>query len=145
MSRMLGTVSMGIRAPIIRQGDDLVKIVTDCVMQAVENETLADLNVEWHDGAAACIILASGGYPESYRKGFEIDIPGDVFARTYVAGAVEQEGKLLTSGGRVLGITNIADTLEQAIALSYKDVEKVSFEGAVYRKDIGAKALKARR
>ena len=77
------------------------------VMQAVENETLADLNVEWSSGAAACVILASGGYPASYEKGKEITIPNNLAANVtlYHAGDKLDGGKLVTSGGRVMAVT----------------------------------------
>ncbi len=116
------------------------------VMQAVSEQKLSELNVKFEeDKSAACVIMASGGYPEAYKKGYEISLPDDVKARTYVAGAQLKDGKLVTSGGRVLGITNVASSLEEALELSYKDIESVLFEGAYYRSDIGAKALKLRK
>ncbi len=114
------------------------------IMQAVSNETLGEIKVEFMDKASACVIMASNGYPVAYKKGYEITIAEEVKNRVFVAGAKLDGDKLLTDGGRVLGITNVADTLEQAIKLSYLDVEKVNFEGAYYRHDIGAKALKAK-
>ncbi len=112
------------------------------IMQATTNGTLDTLNIEWHNKCAACVIMASKGYPVEYKKGFEIDIPENIFDKVFVAGAKEVDGKLLTDGGRVLGVTNIADTLKEAIELSYQDVKTINFEGAYYRNDIGAKALK---
>ncbi len=112
------------------------------VMQATTNQTLSDIKVEFEDKCACCVIMASKGYPTSYKKGFEINMDGGVSERVYVAGAKLENGKLVTSGGRVLGVTNVADTLKQAIELSYADVKKINFEGATYRSDIGAKALK---
>mgnify|MGYP003301457601 CR=1 FL=1 len=113
------------------------------VMQAVTNETLADTEVKFSDKHACCVIMASKGYPSSYEKGFEITVPEDLLDSTYVAGAVLKDGKLLTSGGRVLGVTSIADTLADSIEQSYKKVENIKFDNRYYRNDIGQKALKA--
>ncbi len=113
------------------------------VMQAVTNETLDDVDVKFSNKHACCVIMASKGYPSSYEKGYEITIPADLLDSTYVAGAVIKEEKLLTSGGRVLGVTSIADTLNGAIEKSYSKVEKIHFDNRYYRNDIGAKALKA--
>ena len=114
------------------------------VMQAVTNETLADTEVKFGKGSAACVIMASGGYPQSYPKGFEITVPADLDGAVYVAGAELKDGRLCTSGGRVLGVTAVRDTLKEALAASYAAVERVSFEGAYYRHDIGARALRAK-
>lgn len=114
------------------------------VMRAVTDETLADCEVKFSDKSACCVIMASEGYPVKYEKGYEITIPEEVEDNVYVAGARLENGKLLTNGGRVLGVTKIADTLEQAIALSYNAVEKVCFGNAYYRHDIGQKALKCK-
>ena len=114
------------------------------VMQSVTNGTLSETNVEFSDGHAACVVMASKGYPVSYEKGYEITIPQDLLPNVYVAGAKLENGKLLTSGGRVLGVTAVADTLKNAIDSSYKMVERVSFGNAFYRHDIGAKALAAK-
>ena len=113
------------------------------VMQAVTNETLADTEVKFSKKHACCVIMASKGYPSSYEKGYEITIPSNLLNSTYVAGASLKEGKLLTSGGRVLGVTSIADTLKDAINASYKKVENIKFDNRYYRNDIGQKALKA--
>lgn len=114
------------------------------VMKAVTDETLADCEVKFSDKSACCVIMASEGYPVKYEKGYEITIPEEVEDNVYVAGAKLENGKLLTNGGRVLGVTKIADTLEQAIDLSYNAVEKVCFGNAYYRHDIGQKALKCK-
>ena len=114
------------------------------VMRAVTDETLADCEVKFSDKSACCVIMASEGYPVKYEKGYEITIPEEVEDNVYVAGAKLENGKLLTNGGRVLGVTKIADTLEQAIALSYNAVEKICFGNAYYRHDIGQKALKCK-
>ena len=113
------------------------------VMQSVTNETLADTKVKFSDKHACCVIMASKGYPEAYEKGYEITIPDDLLDSTYVAGAVLKDEKLLTNGGRVLGVTSIDDSLKGAIEKSYKKVENIKFDNRYYRNDIGAKALKA--
>ncbi len=114
------------------------------VMQATTNGTLAETEVKFGEGHAACVIMASGGYPESYRKGFEITIPAELSESVYVAGAEQKDGKLCTSGGRVLGVTAVRESLQAALDASYKAVEQISFEGAYYRHDIGARALRAK-
>ncbi len=115
------------------------------VMQAVENETLGDLTVEWHGGAAACVILASGGYPGSYEKGKELSIPEDLpeNVTVYHAGDQLSGGKLVTSGGRVLGVTAAEDTLEAALKDAYAAAARIGFEGKYLRHDIGQRALRA--
>ncbi len=113
------------------------------VMQAVTNETLGDLDVKFSNKNACCVIMASNGYPESYNKGYEIDIPESVIDNVYVAGAAVKDGKLVTSGGRVLGVTAVAETLSDAIDASYKLVNEIKFENSYIRHDIGARALKA--
>lgn len=112
------------------------------VMQAVADERLSEINVEFENKNACCVIMASKGYPESYQKGFEITFNTDR-ENVFVAGARLENGKLLTNGGRVLGVTAIADTLEDAIKNAYKKVEKISFENSYCRSDIGQRALKA--
>ena len=113
------------------------------VMLAVTNGNLADTEVEFKKENACCVIMASDGYPVKYGKGFEITIPEDISEKVFVAGAKCENGKLLTNGGRVLGVTEIRSTLKEAIEASYMDVERIDFENAYYRKDIGAKALLA--
>ncbi len=114
------------------------------VMQATTNGTLAQQDVCFSDGSACCVIMASAGYPQAYEKGYEITIPEEQLAHVYVAGAKKENGKLLTDGGRVLGVTATADSLEQAIQQAYEKVSTISFANAFYRKDIGKKALAAR-
>ena len=114
------------------------------IMQAVTNETLADIDVKFANKSACCVIMASKGYPQSYEKGFEMTIPAVISDNVYVAGAKLSGDKLLTNGGRVLGATAIADTLEDAIAKSYDMVKTIKFENAYYRTDIGKKALLAK-
>ena len=113
------------------------------IMKAVENETLADLDIKFSRGAACCVVMASNGYPQDYEKGYEITIDDDCNADVFVAGAALKDGKLLTSGGRVLGVVATAPTLKEAIEKSYKEVEKVHFDNAFYRHDIGKRALSA--
>ena len=113
------------------------------IMLATTNGTLEQTEVMFSDKNACCVIMASKGYPVKYDKGFEITVPEDIESKVYVAGAALKEGKLLTSGGRVLGVTEIRSTLEEAIKASYEDVREISFENAYYRSDIGMKALKA--
>ena len=114
------------------------------VMQAVTEERLAEIEVKFSDKSACCVIMASNGYPEKYAKGFEITIPDDLKDSVYVAGAELTNDKLLTSGGRVLGVTATANTLPEAIEEAYKKVDFVKFENAFYRKDIGKKALEVK-
>lgn len=114
------------------------------VMQSVTNSTLSNTAVKFSSKSAACVVMASEGYPVSYEKGYEIRIPADVVSNVYVAGARLEGGKLLTNGGRVLGVTAVADTLEDAIKDSYSMVERIHFDNAYYRHDIGKKALAAK-
>ena len=113
------------------------------VMKATTFGTLKDTEVKFKKESACCVIMASKGYPESYEKGYEITIEKDVENSVYVAGAKLENGKILTNGGRVLGCTAVAEDLPKAITAAYKIVEKVHFDNAYYRHDIGAKALKA--
>lgn len=126
----------------------LPRLKTDIIdiFEAINNGTLADLDIEWDERACTCVIMASGGYPKSYPKGIEITglTDGQLDGVTvYHAGTKLQDGKLVTAGGRVLGITALGNDLKDALAKSYAAVEKIHFDGAHYRKDIGAKALKA--
>ena len=113
------------------------------VMQAVTDGTLKNTEVTFYDGAACCVILASAGYPAAYDKGLKLTIPAETAPHTYVAGAKLENGELVTNGGRVLGVTAVADTLPQAIEEAYRLAETVSFDNKYYRHDIGARALKA--
>ena len=123
----------------------LLKTDLFTIFQAVRNETLSDLKIEWSSGAAACVVMASGGYPQKYETGCVIDGLDEngqsPLATVYHAGTKISEGKVVTSGGRVLGVTATAPTLQEALEQSYKAVNTISFEKAFYRKDIGAKAL----
>ena len=114
------------------------------IFNAVADERLSEIDVKFKDENACCVIMASDGYPSKYEKGYEITVDDDMNGELYVAGAVLKDGKLLTNGGRVLGVTCTAPTLKEAIAKSYNEVNKVHFGNAYYRKDIGAKALNAK-
>lgn len=126
----------------------LPRLKTDImdIFEAINNETLSDLHIEWDDRACTCVIMASGGYPKSYPKGIEINglTDGQLDGVTvYHAGTKRDGDKLVTSGGRVLGVTALGESIEDALAKSYAGVEKIKFDGAHYRKDIGQKALSA--
>ena len=115
------------------------------IMRAVHDEKLADLDIEWSDEAAACIMEASGGYPESYRKGYEIhgldengQHPG---VYVYHSGTKKENGKFYTNGGRVLGIMATGSDLKEALAKAYAAVDEIGFENMHYRHDIGRKVL----
>lgn len=118
---------------------DLLDILEACV-----NGTLAELAIEWHSGFAACVVIASGGYPDGYKKGLpllgvaEAERVSDVVV--FHAGT-KFDGELKTSGGRVLGVTAIGTTLRDALDRAYEAAKLIKFEGIQYRRDIGAKAL----
>ncbi len=114
------------------------------VMQAVSNGTLESCEVKFSQKHACCVIEASEGYPEKYESGFEIVQNGDIDGEVYYAGAKIKDGVLVSAGGRVLGITCIADTLGEAIEKSYAATQKIGFKNAYFRKDIGARAMKAK-
>ena len=117
------------------------------IIEAVYNETLENLDIRWSDKACACVVMASGGYPEKYETGKEIaglDENGQTDgAYVYHAGTKLENGKFYTAGGRVLGVTAAGDNLKTALDGAYKVVGKISFEKAHFRKDIGKKALES--
>ena len=113
------------------------------IMMATASGNLEKCNVEFANSSACCVIMASKGYPEKYESGFEINIPRELSDSVYVAGAKLSEGKLLTAGGRVLGVVSVEDTLDLAIKSAYKKVGCVTFDNAYYRSDIGERARKA--
>ncbi len=113
------------------------------IMQACRNGTLDKTEVRFKSGAAACVVMASDGYPEKYDTGFEIDLSGNKSSEVFVAGAKLESGVLFTSGGRVLGVTAVGDTLDSALETAYADVKRITFKNAYYRDDIGARALSA--
>ncbi len=116
------------------------------VMQAVHDETLSDLNVEFSSDSAACVILASGGYPQAYKKGCVMNFGNaenlpDI--TVYHAGTALKDDELVTAGGRVLGVTATGEDLPAALKKAYAAVSEINFDGAFCRKDIGARALQA--
>ena len=113
------------------------------VMRAVTEEKLSEVDVEFSEQNACCVILASRGYPEHYEKGFPLEIPETVREQVYVAGAAEKDGMLVTSGGRVLGVTETADSLKEAVDRAYEDAARIHFDNVFYRKDIGKRGLAA--
>ena len=112
------------------------------VMMAVTEERLSEITVEFSTDSACCVIMASEGYPEKYQKGLAITVPENIKDNVYVAGAALKDGKLVTSGGRVLGVVKKAESLDKAIGGAYSLVKEIHFENAYYRHDIGARALK---
>lgn len=124
----------------------LPRLKTDLVdiFEAVINENLADLKIEWSDDACACVIMASGGYPKSYEKGYEITGLDNVSEGcvVYHAGTALKDGKIVTAGGRVLGVTCKGKTLDEALDNCYANVKKISFEKGFYRNDIGKAGCK---
>ncbi|NLL56688.1 MAG: phosphoribosylamine--glycine ligase [Clostridiales bacterium] len=113
------------------------------VMLATTKGTLDKVDVKFSDKSACCVVMASKGYPQNYDTGYEIIIPAYLDATVYVAGAKQDNDKLVTSGGRVLGVTAVSDTLEKAIEKAYREVGKINFENAFYRNDIGNTAKKS--
>lgn len=118
------------------------------IFEAIYNHQLDKVDIKWHKGSCACVVMASGGYPESYPKGIVMngfDEKGQVEGCfVYHAGTkLSDDGKFLTNGGRVIGVTAKGDSLQAALDKAYEGVSKISFEGAHYRKDIGQRALKA--
>ena len=114
------------------------------IMMATTNGTLDKTEVKFSDKSACCVIMASKGYPAHYEKGFEITCEESVKNDIYFAGAKLDGDKLLTNGGRVLGVTSIGERLESVIKASYEKVSKIHFDNSFYRHDIGARALKAK-
>ena len=124
----------------------LLKTDLFTIMRAVHDEKLSEVTIEWEDKACACVILASGGYPQKYHKGYEIDGLGDYGqvegVTIYHAGTAWKDGKYYTNGGRVLGVSAVGDTLEQALQLSYDKIKEIHFTDMHYRTDIGRKVVK---
>ena len=114
------------------------------IMQAVEEERLSRIKIEWRDGCAACVILASGGYPLAYEKGKEISIPEQLpdGVTVFHAGDKRINNRLVTSGGRVLGVTAVAESLPEALDMAYGAAEQIHFENKMFRHDIGQRALR---
>lgn len=134
-----------------RFGDPETQVVLPClktdimdVFEAINNDALSELEIDWSDEACACIIMASGGYPKAYDKGIKINglLNGQMDnAIVYHAGTAIKNDDLLTNGGRVLGVTALGNDLREALSKAYKAVDEISFTDAHYRKDIGKKAL----
>jgi phosphoribosylamine--glycine ligase len=125
---------------LMRLKSDLVEI-----LEAIVEERLKDVDIQWHDEATLCLVLASGGYPASYDKGHPISgldeaakMPDVV---VFHAGTAMKDGQIVTSGGRVLGVTAKGNNVAQAIEKAYQAAEKISWQDMYYRKDIGQKAL----
>ncbi len=125
--------------PLLRS--DLVEIMTAC---ARGDGSLKDLGIRWSDGAAVCVVLASGGYPKSYRKGYEITGLAEAAAKgahVFHAGTAEKDGKIVTAGGRVLGVVAEAADVAQAVEKAYDGVSAIDFKDKMFRKDIAHRAL----
>jgi phosphoribosylamine--glycine ligase len=113
------------------------------IMEATAKGTLAQTEVTFSKKHACCVVLASQGYPKQYETGFAITIPEDLDAQVFVAGAKLDGDVLKTGGGRVLGVTALGDTLKEAIDKAYEQADRVTFQNAYCRRDIGARALQA--
>lgn len=113
------------------------------IMKAVHDGKLAETEIKWKNEYACCVIKASRGYPQKYETGFEITVPEKLKhnAEVFIAGAKIKDGRLVTSGGRVLGVTATAATLKDAVKNAYEAAEDVKFENEYMRDDIGARAL----
>lgn len=120
----------------------LPRLKTDLleIFNAIIDERLSEINIEWNDDAAVCVILASGGYPENYAKGVPIEIGKlDDGIILFHAGTAFKDGRLVTNGGRVIGVTALGDTIEDARKKAYKNIENIKFDKMHYRTDIGVK------
>ena len=125
----------------------LPRLKTDLIesLQAVREERLADMQIQWSEKACACVVMASGGYPGSYPKGLPIEglaadgqlSSGSADVTVFHAGTKWEGGRFVTAGGRVLGVTATADALDAALDKAYEAVGEIRFENAHYRKDIG--------
>ncbi|HAD05271.1 MAG TPA: phosphoribosylamine--glycine ligase, partial [Desulfuromonas sp.] len=125
---------------LMRMKSDLVP-----VLLAVANDDLSGVTIDWHDQAAVCVVMASGGYPGDYRKGFPIrglEAAAQVEeVVVFHAGTTRQGGDIVNSGGRVLGVTALGPTVAVAMERAYRGVKAIHWEGVHYRSDIGGKAL----
>ena len=129
------------QAILVRLESDLVDALEACI-----DGRLAETPLRWSSGASACVVASSGGYPGSYKSGLPINglaaasqVPG---VEVFHAGTALKDGKILTAGGRVLGVTAAADSLAQALARAYQAMAEIHFDGMYYRRDIGHRALK---
>lgn len=129
----------------VRMGDPETQAVlqlleTDylSIIESAMKRELSNLNIKWKNKHACCVVMASGGYPASYNKGYKIEGIDKINGQCFIAGAkLDENGNIITDGGRVLNVVNIADSLEEARKLSYSDIEKIDFKDKYYRKDIG--------
>lgn len=124
---------------MVRMKSDIVELFQACVDEKLDEATL-----EWHDEAAVCVIMASGGYPASSEKGVPIHGLDDIAAEEAIvfhSGTAEKDGEIVTNGGRVLGVTAKDATIKGAIDKAYAAVEKINFDHMQFRRDIGARAL----
>ena len=133
------------QAILVRLESDLVDALEACAQGPLVGGCLADTPLRWSPGASACVVASSGGYPGSYKNGFPITglaaaahVPG---VQVFHAGTALIGGQIVTAGGRVLGVTAAADSLDQALARAYQAMAEISFEGMYYRRDIGHRAL----
>ena len=118
---------------------DLVEIMCACT-----DGSLAEVPIRWKDGAAVCVVIAAGGYPAAYEKGHEIcgiEAAEHMGALVFHAGTAEKSGKLVTNGGRVLGVVGLGNDIPAAVRAAYTAVDQISFKEAFYRKDIAHRAL----
>ena len=115
------------------------------VLEAIVAERLDQLSIQWDERPAVCVVMASQGYPGSYQKGLTITGLDEVKplhnVEVFHAGTALKENQVVTSGGRVLGVTALGNNIEEAIGSAYDAVSRIHWEGAYYRKDIGRKAL----
>jgi phosphoribosylamine--glycine ligase len=124
----------------MRMKSDIVPVLQACARGNLRQDT-----IEWHDKAAVCVAMVSGGYPGSYAKGFEItgldQVLGLDDVMVFHAGTSLKDGKIVNAGGRVLGVTGLGSTVAEAIERAYSAVDKINWSGVHFRKDIGRKAL----
>ena len=129
----------------VRMGDPETQAVlqlleTDylSIIESAMKRDLSNLNIKWKNKHACCVVMASGGYPASYNKGYKIEGIDKINGKCFIAGAkLDENNNIITDGGRVLNVVNVADSLEEAIKLTYADIEKIDFKDKYYRKDIG--------
>ncbi|MEI0548884.1 phosphoribosylamine--glycine ligase [Brachyspira intermedia] len=129
----------------VRMGDPETQAVlqlleTDylSIIESAMKRELSTLNIKWKNKHACCVVMASGGYPASYNKGYKIEGIDKINGQCFIAGAkLDENNNIITDGGRVLNVVNIADSLEEARKLTYADIEKIDFKDKYYRKDIG--------
>jgi phosphoribosylamine--glycine ligase len=131
------------QAILLRLESDLVEALEACI-----DGRLADIELRWAPGASACVVASSAGYPGSYKTGFPITglehaakVPG---VHVFHSGSSCVEGQVLTAGGRVLGVTAVAGSLQEALGRAYQALEEIHFDGMYFRRDIGHRALRRR-